>query len=337
MKIKIKSTSLFFIAIFFLFVQSSVVLATEGACSYHNGANCSIGPINKRAVCNDGWLSSVYYYDMVECEGFLDSCKSYLSINPYTYNRNEIKSKFEVLNGEIKILKDDLDFNLYYKQEKEKLELQESFRSRGVTQSGVQWQFDAIDKEYAIKRLETEKTYRDKIDEYDILIKDYNGICLLHTYEEKNNICINNFGSQYKYLIDSCIETSASSISTPANLTTGEPTKVQLDARLKDSGQVINPQSNTNIVKFTESEQKIISAEEPKISQQISQKTQAEKVTTTASLTELFSVTSTTQTTSQVATTSLNKEIIKENIVQKQIKSGILDKIKSFFKRIKFW
>lgn len=45
------------------------VSATSGACSWHNGVNCSAGAdINGKVQCNDGWVnSSVYFYNANEC------------------------------------------------------------------------------------------------------------------------------------------------------------------------------------------------------------------------------------------------------------------------------
>lgn len=42
--------------------------AISGACSYHNGVNCSIGAnYLGNAVCNDGWVSQTSYYETSEC------------------------------------------------------------------------------------------------------------------------------------------------------------------------------------------------------------------------------------------------------------------------------
>lgn len=49
----------------FYFVETS--WATSGACSSHNGVNCSVKDYYGYAVCNDGFVSSVPYYDMVKC------------------------------------------------------------------------------------------------------------------------------------------------------------------------------------------------------------------------------------------------------------------------------
>ena len=57
---------LFILIYLFLGINNS--FATSGACSYHQGANCSIQTSRGYAVCNDGFVSSVYYSDMEECE-----------------------------------------------------------------------------------------------------------------------------------------------------------------------------------------------------------------------------------------------------------------------------
>ena len=46
-----------------------VSFAISGACSYHNGVNCSAGPNSQgNAVCNDGWASFVPYSQTDECQ-----------------------------------------------------------------------------------------------------------------------------------------------------------------------------------------------------------------------------------------------------------------------------
>ena len=50
-------------------------LATSGACSFHNGVNCSAGAdINGKVKCNDGWVnSSVYFSNTDECQTNLNN------------------------------------------------------------------------------------------------------------------------------------------------------------------------------------------------------------------------------------------------------------------------
>lgn len=52
------------------------VNAISGACSSHNGVNCSMGrQLNGKAYCNDGWTESVADYDfMVACKNYKYSC-----------------------------------------------------------------------------------------------------------------------------------------------------------------------------------------------------------------------------------------------------------------------
>lgn len=59
-----------------LVLVPSPVSATSGACSYHNGVNCSAGPSSTGDVtCNDGWVnSSVAYYDADECKVKTTQC-----------------------------------------------------------------------------------------------------------------------------------------------------------------------------------------------------------------------------------------------------------------------
>ena len=71
--------SFFIISIIFFSIvsfASTTAFATIGACSYHNGVNCSIGrDWDGSVICNDGWSdSSVYFSDADECQGSPNSC-----------------------------------------------------------------------------------------------------------------------------------------------------------------------------------------------------------------------------------------------------------------------
>lgn len=72
-----KSLFLIFSIVFlsFLVLAPTSTSATSGACSYHNGVNCSIGGGNTGNVtCNDGWVnSSVLFSNTDECK-IVDSC-----------------------------------------------------------------------------------------------------------------------------------------------------------------------------------------------------------------------------------------------------------------------
>jgi len=49
--------------------SKQISFATSGECSYHGGVNCGAGAnAQGYAVCNDGWISSVYYSQTDECQ-----------------------------------------------------------------------------------------------------------------------------------------------------------------------------------------------------------------------------------------------------------------------------
>jgi len=192
----ILSSSLLFIA--------KNVFATEGACSYHSGANCGIGHINNRAVCNDGWLSSVPYDDMEECIGYSYSCTLYLSNQQYISQKTVLKQDLEIQKIEIDKLKSDLS-NLDYKEAQALIDLQESTIGRGITAGGLQPQINAINREYAQKRLNLSQQIDTTVSLYNDSVKKYNGICRIYTDEEKNNICVQNFGNQQKFNNGFCV------------------------------------------------------------------------------------------------------------------------------------
>lgn len=69
----------FFIISFFIvasFFFAGNANAISGACSSHNGVNCSMGrQMNGKVYCNDGWTESVADYDfMVACKNYKYSC-----------------------------------------------------------------------------------------------------------------------------------------------------------------------------------------------------------------------------------------------------------------------
>ena len=57
------------VGVFFLIPNTSY--AVSGACSWHGGVNCNVGPsISGGVICNDGWIdSSVMYSSMLGCGG----------------------------------------------------------------------------------------------------------------------------------------------------------------------------------------------------------------------------------------------------------------------------
>lgn len=56
------------VLLFTLFLFPSLAFATSGACSSHGGVNCSVESTVGNAICRDGWVSSVAYSSMVECQ-----------------------------------------------------------------------------------------------------------------------------------------------------------------------------------------------------------------------------------------------------------------------------
>ena len=59
-----------FSALFLLFIIPFSAGATSGACSYHDGVDCSMGRQSSGKVyCNDGWTDSMVAYDfMIMCQ-----------------------------------------------------------------------------------------------------------------------------------------------------------------------------------------------------------------------------------------------------------------------------
>lgn len=100
-----KKITLISILIIFLSVITppAFVFAISGACSSHNGVNCSAGAdISGKVRCNDGWVnSSVSFYDTDECmagkhlctNGEQDSLKN-------TYNLSSLKSTYDNFNSQ---------------------------------------------------------------------------------------------------------------------------------------------------------------------------------------------------------------------------------------------
>jgi hypothetical protein len=103
-----------FVLVIFLFLPA-FTLATSGACSYHDGVNCSAGAnYNGKVICNDGWTnSSVYFSDADECS--YNSCSAFLVSSlpltcreEYSYqsmlervNKKRIDCSFRKARGEL--------------------------------------------------------------------------------------------------------------------------------------------------------------------------------------------------------------------------------------------
>lgn len=89
---------IFFLLALFVVVPS-VSFATSGACSYHNGVNCSAGASNTgRVQCNDGWInSSVYFSEAQECQVSRCVRPSYASCD-LEYARQQAQSNINNIN-----------------------------------------------------------------------------------------------------------------------------------------------------------------------------------------------------------------------------------------------
>lgn len=74
-------------------LSPQISFATQGACSYHGGVNCSVGPaFGGKVMCNDGWVnSSVNFSDAMECRN-TSSCPSYVSQQDYNFLYNQYNS-----------------------------------------------------------------------------------------------------------------------------------------------------------------------------------------------------------------------------------------------------
>jgi len=189
------------------FATPVFVSATSGTCSWHEGVNCAIGSINNKVVCNDGWISNVSYLDMKECFEYNSSCSTYLNFQEFLSVKSRIKDEMERLKLEIESLESSL-VSLDFEEQRALLDLNESFKGRGITKAGAQPYIDKVYRDYKLKRLVLSENILAFTNQYNDLVKKYNGICRSYTDEEKNNVCIKNFGSQTKYIGGQCIETS---------------------------------------------------------------------------------------------------------------------------------
>lgn len=79
-----KKFIIFILFVGLFFIIPSKGRATSGACSSHNGVDCSAGAdFDGSVICNDGWRnSSVKYSEMAECSG---KDKYYCTQDEYEY------------------------------------------------------------------------------------------------------------------------------------------------------------------------------------------------------------------------------------------------------------
>lgn len=108
-----KKVSFVFLVLSIFSAQYEFSEATSGACSYHNGVNCSIGPTSEGKVqCNDGWVNSfVYYSDTDECKVTAASCEypvqPYCSLSQIESDRNSALGSATAISGRSGLLGSD--------------------------------------------------------------------------------------------------------------------------------------------------------------------------------------------------------------------------------------
>ncbi len=95
---------LFIVASFSLLESANAI---SGACSSHNGVNCSMGrQLNGKVYCNDGWTESIADYDfMVLCQNYKFSC------NTSEWNNLSSKYGLEELFSKMQGIIDTSPFN----------------------------------------------------------------------------------------------------------------------------------------------------------------------------------------------------------------------------------
>ncbi len=106
----------YIILIVLSFLIVPVVLATSGACSWHNGVNCSVGAdLDGSVICNDGWRDSSVSYNFVEECNDSASCSLIEEINlieEYGAEQDLLKAK-EILNEKEELIEKMGDY--YFK------------------------------------------------------------------------------------------------------------------------------------------------------------------------------------------------------------------------------
>ena len=98
-----------------IFALPSIAFAISGACSYHEGVNCSAGmSASANAICNDGTESSVMYIDMKECMDAAtctpDEYQGFLQKEGATYANTRVQQdsqQIQTLNNSLNLEKLD--------------------------------------------------------------------------------------------------------------------------------------------------------------------------------------------------------------------------------------
>lgn len=81
----------------------SSAFAISGACSYHNGVNCTASPnYDGNVICNDGWTnSSVKYVDTEECSDYINCTQTQYNDLLSKYGINNTKQQIIDLQNQI--------------------------------------------------------------------------------------------------------------------------------------------------------------------------------------------------------------------------------------------
>lgn len=113
--------------------------ATSGACSWHNGVNCSAGPDwDGSEICNDGWRdSSVLYSNTIMCQHYNQT--------PQTHEELFVDSSIKLLNIALGALQVQLDYEGKIIESTSKFysDLFKAAASEGITQANIDQAFSA--------------------------------------------------------------------------------------------------------------------------------------------------------------------------------------------------
>jgi len=118
---KIFIISFFIVASFFFLENANAI---SGACSSHNGVNCSMGrQLNGKVYCNDGWTESMADYDfMVMCQNYQFSCNtsewnnlsSKYGLEELFFKMQDIVNRMDDIAHDAADLSKSYDINLFY-------------------------------------------------------------------------------------------------------------------------------------------------------------------------------------------------------------------------------
>ncbi len=81
-------------------------LAISGECSSHAGVNCAAGAsVSGYAVCNDGTVSSIPYFETIECQGTVTCTQDQMNGLEQKYNALDDVNQIAALNNQITQIK----------------------------------------------------------------------------------------------------------------------------------------------------------------------------------------------------------------------------------------